>query len=269
MSSRTAGKDTSSRRRTSAKKPSRRRTPKLYRELAPWFHLLTSPKDYRTEAAFFRRLLLESCDRRPETVLELGSGGGNNASHLKRHFRMTLVDLSPQMLDLSRTINPECEHVVGDMRRVRLGRLFDAVFVHDAVVHMTTEQDLRRAMQTAFVHCRPGGAAVFSPDHVRENFREYTGHGGHDDGARGLRYVQWTWDPDPTDTTYYTDFAYLLRQADGSVRVAHDRHVGGLFRRRDWLRLLRDVGFEPTVLRFEPGLTEIGTEDVFVGQRPR
>ncbi|MEA2702730.1 MAG: hypothetical protein QOD63_675, partial [Actinomycetota bacterium] len=66
-------------------------------------------------------------------MLELGSGGGHNAVHLVADFAMTLVDLSDQMLDVSRRLNPGCEHVVGDMRTVRLGRSFDAVFVHDAV----------------------------------------------------------------------------------------------------------------------------------------
>lgn len=244
--------------------------PKLYRELASWFHLLTAPEDYKDEAALYRRLLVEACDRRPKTVLELGSGGGNNASHLKKHFRLTLTDVSPEMLRLSRRLNPECEHIPGDMRALRLGRTFDAVFVHDAVSYMTNEDDLRRAIETAYVHCRPGGAALFSPDHLRETFVESTGHGGHDgpDG-RALRYLQWIWDPDPTDDTYLVDFVYLLRQRDGRTRVFYDRHVNGAFRRRTWLRLLRQAGFEPTVERMPPELSEIGTQELFIARRPR
>ena len=134
--------------------------PKLYNDLADWFHLLTAPAEYAEEAAFYSQHLMEECDRPPETVLELGSGGGNNASHMKAHFQMTLTDLSPGMLDLSRSINPECEHIQGDMRTLRLGREFDAVFVHDAVVYMTTETDLKAAIVTAFIHCRRGGAAL-------------------------------------------------------------------------------------------------------------
>jgi ubiquinone/menaquinone biosynthesis C-methylase UbiE len=69
------------------------------------------------------------------SVLELGSGGGNNAFHYKhwvpnvKHWvpNVTLTDPSPGMLALSRTINAECEHVGGDMRTLRLGRAFDAV----------------------------------------------------------------------------------------------------------------------------------------------
>ena len=111
--------------------------PKLYGKLAPWFHLLTSPKDYAEEAAFYRKTLLDVCTKRPKTLLELGSGGGNNASHMKKHFAMTLVDMSPRMLALSKSINPECEHKRGDMRSVRLRREFDAVFIHDAIMYMT------------------------------------------------------------------------------------------------------------------------------------
>ncbi len=114
---------------------------RLYGDLAPWFHLLTAPEDYAGEAARFQALMLEEAPN-ARTLLELGSGGGNNASHLKQRFACTLADLSPQMLTLSRELNPDCEHVLGDMRTLRLGRTFDVVFVHDAVAYMTTEEML-------------------------------------------------------------------------------------------------------------------------------
>ncbi len=145
--------------------------PKLYRELASWWPLLSAPEDYAEEAAFYQRAIIDACARPPETLLELGSGGGNNASHLKARFRMTLTDLSPDMLKVSEALNPECEHIQGDMRTLGSGREFDAVFVHDAVCYLTTEEDVRAAIETAYVHCRPGGAALFCPDYVRENYR--------------------------------------------------------------------------------------------------
>jgi SAM-dependent methyltransferase len=217
--------------------------PRLYGDLAPWFHLLTAPEEYADEAEIYRTLLDEVSERPIETLLELGSGGGNNASHLKRHFTMTLTDLSPDMLEISRGINPECEHVEGDMRTLRLGREFDAVFVHDAIDYMTTVEDLRAVFETAHAHLRPGGVALFVPDYVRERFGPRTSHGGNDGERRALRYLEWDWDPDPEDDTYLVDFAILLRQEDGSVRVEHDRHECGVFPRRTWLELLEQVGF--------------------------
>jgi len=51
----------------------------------------------------------------------VGSGGGNNASFMKRDYaEVVLVDLSPGMLDASCALNPDCRHVQGDMRPNRL-----------------------------------------------------------------------------------------------------------------------------------------------------
>lgn len=240
---------------------------KLYEDLADWWPLLSAPEDYAEEAAFYERVLSSACEPPPRHVLELGSGGGNNAFHMKRSFQFTLVDVAPRMLAVSRALNPECEHVEGDMRTVRLGREFDGVFIHDAICYMTTLAELRVALETAYVHCRPGGVLVVAPDHVRDAFYPWTDCGGHDGEARSLRYLEWTWDPDPSDSTYTVDYVYVLRDADGSVRVEHDRHVEGLFSRGVWLHTLADVGFEAERVPFAH--SEVPAElDVFVGKRP-
>jgi SAM-dependent methyltransferase len=238
--------------------------PKLYHELAIWWPLLSPPEDYMDEADFFRRMLLESGLPPAPTLLELGCGGGNNAFHLKTLFaQVTLTDISPDMLALSRRLNPECEHVEGDMRTLRLERKFDAVFIHDAIDYMTTLQELRQALETAFSHCQAGGVALFVPDHVRETFQPSTEHGGTDGDDRGLRYLEWSYDPDETDTTYTTDYVYLLREDNQIVGVEHDQHICGVFPRAEWLRLLREVGFQPQVVQdpFE--------RDIFVASKPK
>ena len=145
---------------------------RFYGDLAVWWPLISPPEEYAEEAAFAASVL-RSASIPVREVLELGSGGGHNAVHLKVSFAMTLVDLSDEMLAVSRRLNPECDHHPGDMRTVRLGRTFDAVFVHDAVDYMTSEVDLRRAVETAFAHCRPGGIAVFVPDCTRESFEAH------------------------------------------------------------------------------------------------
>lgn len=235
---------------------------KLYDELAEWWPVFSDPAEYRREVGHFARMLRESTRPSPRTVLELGSGGGNSALHLKKRFAMTLVDLSPRMLRVSRRANPECEHVRGDIRTIRLERAFDAVYVHDAICHMTTESDLRAVMRTAFEHCRPGGVALFVPDFVRETFEEGADHGGGDSERGSVRFLQWIVDPNPADTTYEVDFAILLRGRTDRVRLVHDRHVQGLFPRARWMRLLREVGFKPQLA------TDRKVRDAFLAYRP-
>ena len=240
---------------------------RFYSDLAVWWPLISPPEEYAEEAAYAATVLL-SASIPVREVLELGSGGGHNAVHLKASFAMTLVDLAEEMLDVSRRLNPECEHHCGDMRTVRLGRSFDAVFVHDAVDYMVTEDDLRRAIETAFLHCRPGGVAVFIPDRIRETFAEGSDHGGSDGAdGRAVRYLEWEWDPDPGDTWTQTEYAFLLRDPDGSVRTVHESHRLGLFSGAQWLALLTDAGFDGRQV------TEVTTEDrtprqVFIAHRP-
>jgi hypothetical protein len=240
----------------------------MYDELAAWWPLLSPPHEYADEAAFYQRTLLAACERPPVTLLELGSGGGTNASYLKKRFSMVLVDKSRGMLDVSRALNPDCEHVEGDMRTVRLGRAFDCVFIHDAIGYLTTEADLRHTMTTAFLHCAPGGAALFAPDYTRETFVPDTEHGGSDAGdGRGLRYLEWVWDPDPADGTFLTEYVLVLRDTRGMVRVEHDRHLEGVFPRAVWLDAIADAGFIPSAVPFEhPDVPQ--DHKVFVGKRP-
>jgi SAM-dependent methyltransferase len=238
---------------------------KLYDELADWYHLFTHPDDYADEAACYRQAFLAHAATPPRTLLELGCGGGNNASYLKRDFTCTLSDLSPAMVRVSQGLNPECEHVVGDMRTLRLGREFDAVLVHDAISYMLSEGDLRAALATAFVHCRPGGVAVIAPDETRERFAPATCHGGHDGDGRALRYLEWSRDSDPGDTIVETDFIVALEERGKEMRLIHDRHLNGLFPLATWTGAITAAGFRLAAV-LEPDAHD-GLE-VFVAVRP-
>jgi len=240
--------------------------PRMYTELAPWFHLLTAPHDYAEEAALYAPILA-SAEGGTRAVLELGSGGGNNASHLKAHFELTLVDLSPSMMAISRELNPGIEHIEGDMRTLRLGREFDAVFIHDAIAYMTSAADLRATMATAFAHCRPGGVALFVPDCTRETLIPGTDHGGYDDlDGRGVRYLEWTHAPAEGATSYRVDYGIMTRDVDGSVNLCCDVHGCGIFGEAEWLEWMRAAGFDA---QYEHHAMSDGSPiELFIGRRP-
>ena len=239
--------------------------PALYAELTPWYHLVDPPEDHADEVACFLEAFAGGIAGPAATLLELGSGAGHNASHLKARFACTLTDIAEPMLALSRARNPECEHVLADMRTLRLGRLFDAVLAHDGITHMTTEPDLRAAIETAFVHTRPGGAAIFTPDDLADTFVEGAALHERDAGDQSLRYLEWSWDPVPGDGKGRTEYALLLRE-HGDVRAIHDRHEFGLFARATWLRLLGEAGFVVESVRRPIGDGE--TDEVFLCRRP-
>jgi SAM-dependent methyltransferase len=242
---------------------------KLYGELAGWFHLLTAPASYAKEARIYGDLMLSKAAGPVRRVLELGSGGGNNASHLKARFELTLTDASAPMLEVSRALNPECAHLRADMRTLCLDQTFDAVFVHDAVMYMASEADLRATMVTAAEHCRPGGVVLFAPDCVAETFREYDDEGGHDgDDGRSLRYRERISDPDPSDSSYRVDFSIRLRERDGTERTETESHVFGLFRKAEWLDWLSRAGLVAEAFPVDLGGEGRPSSYVFLGLKP-
>ena len=231
----------------------------FYDTLAEWWPLFSPAEHYGEEAADLLKRLEPLPPPGTATLLELGSGGGSLASHLKAHFTMTLTDRSSAMLTVSRTLNPECEHIAGDMRTLRLARQFDIVLIHDAIMYAIDEVSVRATLATAATHCRPGGTVVVLPDYVRETFTPGTDEGGHDaSDGRGLRYLEWRWDPDSDDDTYIVDYAFMLRDTAGNVRVVHDRHIEGLFPRACWLEW-----FEASGLSVQRDLDPWG-RDVFI-----
>jgi hypothetical protein len=234
----------------------------FYDQLAHWWPLFSPPVHYDEEAADLLRRLGPIAHSGFATLLELGSGGGSLAFHLGRHFLLTLTDRSPGMLDVSRAVNPDAEHIAGDMRTLRLDRSFDVVLVHDAIMYATSEADVRATIETAAAHVRPGGTVVFLPDFVKDTFTPGTDHGG-EDGAdgRGLRYLEWRWDPNPDDDTYLVEYAFLLREPSGEVRAVHERHEEGLFARAQWLAWFQAAGI-PATSDLDPWC-----RDVFIARR--
>lgn len=228
--------------------------------------MISPPAEYAGDAAHIEREFAAAAVP-VRTLLDLGSGGGHIAMHLSRNRSVTLVDLSADMLAVSRRLNQGCQHVQGDMRTIRLGREFDAVLLHDAVDYVTSQADLALVISTAFAHCRPGGIAVFAPDHTAETFRPGTGVGGGNDGTgRHASFTERTTDPDPGDDWILAEYEFTLRDTDGTVTVVPEAHRLGSFRRETWLALLTAAGFNAGVRSLSvPGRPQ---RLLFNGRRP-
>lgn len=241
---------------------------KLYHQLIDWYRLLDPLEDHKEEVDAYAAAIKKKLEGSSDSLLELGAGAGNNGYYLKQHFNCTLSDLSEEMLNLSRKINPECEHVCGDMRTLRLNRTFDTVLAHDAIVYMTTEDDLRKAIENAYIHLRPGGVAIFAPDMIGDSFPEHTELHRKDLGTRSMRCIEWMWDPDPSDTSYRIDFSFLLRHKD-QVKAVYDCHEAGIFTQQTWFRLLEESGFEAEYieLSMEEGVPYPFSEGMFICKR--
>ncbi len=228
---------------------------RLYDELAYLWPLLSPPDDYAAEAEVIRNVLAgllgETGGRR--RIIELGAGGGHSLHHLAHDFDAVAIDLSPAMIELSRRLNPTVEHHVDDMRTVRLGQMFDAVLVHDAIDYMTNVADLRSVFDTAAVHLRSGGLLLVAPTYLRETFVDHQiEHDRNTNDQTDLAYLSHVHAPTPgkhtapgnsAGNTFELTMLLLIRERD-RLRIEEDSHTCGLFDRQTWVSLIDQAGFD-------------------------
>ncbi|MEM1029674.1 MAG: class I SAM-dependent methyltransferase [Myxococcota bacterium] len=212
-----------------------------YRDLVPFYGLLDPREDHAEEAAVWGEALAARVETSAPTLLELGAGAGNNAWYLGARFRCTLVDISDAMLEISRRQNPECRHVVADMRTVTLNQTFSVVFAHDALSHMVDRQDVAAVVATAHRHLDVGGTLLLAPDCFDDGFDDMVEYIERDEETAALRGVAWSRRTGPNRAE--TDYALLYRKGS-EVCPVHVRHPEALHARATWCELVEAAGFE-------------------------
>ena len=222
------------------------RSPRLYADLAWIWPFVSPPEEYVDEVAAFRARWQREGIPDGARILHLGSGGGSVDWHLKRYYQVTGVDRSPEMLAYSRSINPEVEYFQGDIRGVRLGRVFDGVLLHDAAAYLTSLSELQAAYATAAAHLAPGGVLLTPPEELRSRFRQHRVESQtRTEGDLTVTYVQVDFDPEPTDTWFEATFIFLIRRPGQPLQVEVDIHRCGLFHMEEYVATLRAAGFDP------------------------
>ena len=119
---------------------------RMYDELAPWWPLMSAPADYEEEAAFYGALLAGGARAPAAHAARARQRRRQQRVALKARFAMTLVEPARRACcEVSRALNPECEHVAG---RHAHGAARSRSSMRSSCTtpscYMTTEADLRR-----------------------------------------------------------------------------------------------------------------------------
>ena len=213
-----------------------------YNDLAWTEPILAPPDKYAEETEPLINAIKEHSAKEVKTLLHLGCGAGGNDYIFKRYYKVTGVDISENMLEIARLLNPEALYLHGDMRTIELGEFFDTVVVPESIDYMRTENDLYSAMITAQKHLKPGGIFLVVAN-IAEQFSQnnfiYTGSRGDIE----ITLFENNYIPACPETPYEATLVYLIRRK-GKLEIYNDRHILGLFKLETWLDLLKKAGFD-------------------------
>ncbi|MBU1638584.1 class I SAM-dependent methyltransferase [bacterium] len=240
----------------------------LYTDLAWAFRMVSPPEEYEQESKALFEWMEQYAEIPVRSLLHLGCGAGHHDFNLKRLVRVTGVDLNKPMLELAEELNPQADYFPGDMRSVRLNRLFDAVAIFDSVGYLTSERDLKLAVATAKEHLCEGGVLLMMPDETSETFMQNsTSTITTADEHVELAFIENYFDPDPDDSTYEGTMLFLIRR-NGQLTIRNETHTLGLFPISVWRRVIEEAGLSYATEIYDDPDTARGYR-VFIGVKNR
>jgi len=150
----------------------------VFEETARYYDRIYAFKDYAAEASKIRAIVEEELRTGGRRLLDVACGTGLHLEHLKAHFDAEGLDLSPELLEVSRERNPEVTHHLADMRTFELDARFDVVTcLFSSIGYMTTIDDLHRATERMASQLVPGGLLIVEPWLTPDAWRPNTVHG--------------------------------------------------------------------------------------------
>ena len=220
---------------------------KLYHSLAKYYDLIYRFKENEKESEKLRDLIERKKEVPGRELLDVACGTGGHLQHLRRHYSVTGMDLSREMLALARKKCPGVELVPGDMISFDLKRKFDVVTcLFSSIGYVKTYRNLERTISSFSKHLRQGGLLLIEPFFTVETWSEGTVHALFVDEPE-VKIARMNINKRRGEVAII-DFHFLIAAKEG-VRHLRDRHEMGLFDRDRFLEIMKKNGFRARFLK--------------------
>jgi ubiquinone/menaquinone biosynthesis C-methylase UbiE len=220
----------------------------MFHELAARYDDLVAGKDYRGEARTLEALARRLVRSDGRAWLDVACGTGMHLSYLRRHFAVTGLDRSREMLRVARRRLPGVRLILGDMRSFRLAESFDVVTcLYSAIGHLDSERDLATTFANFARHLKPGGVAIVEPWIDPSAFRPgYVHVLTHEAPSVTVARMAISSRRGRRSAVHYH---YLIGQAGRPIEHFEEVDLGLLVSRDRLVELLGAAGLKPRFLR--------------------
>jgi glycine/sarcosine N-methyltransferase len=225
----------------------------FYDSLADEYHLLFADWEasVRRQGEILDRLIAGQLGPPPHRVLDCSCGIGTQAIGLAgRGYQVHGTDISPAAVERAQREAARLGMLlttgVADLRALdAVGGSFDVVLSCDnAIPHLLTDDDLRRAASGMWSKLREGGLLVVSirdyDELIAQKPRAELPRVFDRPDGRQIAFQVWDWDAAaPT----YTLHQYVVREAGGSWQTHHEATVYRVLQHWELAGMMRAAGF--------------------------
>lgn len=220
---------------------------RMFHELAKYYDLLASGKDYGAETRRLEELARAHGRSMGRDWLDVACGTGRHLEHLRRSREVVGLDLSPQMLAIARRRLPGVRLYRRDMRSFDLARKFDVVTcLYSAIGHVGSERELAAVYESLARHLKPGGVAIVEPWFTPGAFHDGSAHVVSTQTRElAIARVAYSRRSGSRSTVRYR---YLVARSGRGFEQFEDTSPGLLVRTSRHLELMRRAGLSPRYL---------------------
>lgn len=147
------------------------KTEKMWNELAVYYDLIYGAKPYEEEARTIHGLIRKHKRSPGKELLDAACGTGNHIRYLKKHYKVTGLDLNGGMLKIAKKKLPRIPFHRENMISFDLHKRFDVITcLFSSIGYVKTYTDLKKTIDTFSRHLKPGGVLLIEPFISRDKY---------------------------------------------------------------------------------------------------
>lgn len=203
--------------------------------------------DYKEEFEFYSGIIKM---HRKKSVLEIGCGSGNLAKYfIGSTVDYSGLDISHDMINLSKKRNPSGQFMQGDVTNYRLHESTDAVIITGRTTsYLLSNYEVLSALDCIKENMNTGGLLCFDFIDAKRFFKEIEGgidliHEVQANSRHFLRISSLKLNRKLENYMFDWKAVYFEKIGDDKIELARDDSTVRAFTKSEWKKLLKSCGF--------------------------
>lgn len=220
----------------------------MYKELAKYYDIIYSWKEYKKEINRINKLIKKYKLSEGNKLLDVGCGTGKHLQYFKDNYLCTGIDLNNEMINIAKTNISNVTFTQANMIDFDLNDTYDIIIcLFSSIGYIKTYENLEKTILNFAKHLNPGGIVIIEPWFTISTFK--TGHPGmttYDGENIKIARVN---SSSLKENISIMEMHYLIAEKDKEVKYFVDKHELGLFEVDRFLKILTNSGFKAEFLK--------------------
>ncbi len=220
----------------------------MYKELAKYYDLIYSWKDYKKETVKINKLIKKYKNSDGNKLLDVACGTGKHLKYFKKNFSCSGIDLNEEVIDIAKTNVRDVSFNQADMINFNLNDTVDIIIcLFSSIGYVKTYDNLEKTIRNFADHLKTGGIAIIEPWFTKSTYTVgypgMTTYNGEDIKIARLNTTKLE------NNLSVMEMHYLIVERDKDVKYFVDRHEVGLFEIDKFLEIMNNSGFKAEFLK--------------------